>query len=148
MRWKRLIYCSRATVPMEQTLNIAELLGVSARNNERDEITGVLAFAEGLFIQALEGRKEAVDGLMTRLRADSRHRDIMVLGEDRAAERAFPIWVMETPKMRPSRTALLRTLVEEGCEGSYGKALGMMLELASGQEDQRYWGDAGRNGSA
>ncbi len=139
MRWKRVIYCSHAMVAMEHPLNLAELLGVSARNNERDEITGLLAFSEGMFIQALEGRKEAVDGLMTRLRADSRHRDIMVLGEDHASERAFPVWVMETPKMRPSRTALLRTLVEEGCEGSYGKALGMMLELAEGQDDQRHW---------
>lgn len=139
MRWKRVIYCSHATVAMEHPLNLAELLGVSARNNERDEITGLLAFSGGLFIQALEGRKEAVDGLMTRLRADSRHRDIMVLGEDHASERAFPVWVMETPKMRPSRTALLRTLVEEGCEGSYGKALGLMLELAEGQDDQRHW---------
>lgn len=122
---------------MDHPLNLAELLGASARNNERDEITGVLAFSEGMFIQALEGRREAVDGLMTRLRADSRHRDIIVLGEDHASERAFPVWIMETPKMRPDRTALLRTLVEEGCDGSYGKALGMMLELASGQEDQR-----------
>lgn len=139
MRWKRVIYCSHATVAMEHPLNLAELLGVSARNNERDEITGLLAFSGDVFIQALEGRKEAVDGLMTRLRADSRHRDIMVLGEDHASERAFPVWVMETPKMRPSRTALLRTLVEEGCEGSYGKALRLMLEMAEGQDDQRHW---------
>ena len=58
------------------------------------------------------------------------------LGDDKAAKRAFPIWVMETPKMRPDRTALLHKLVE-GCEGSYGHALKMMLELADEQEDQR-----------
>ena len=136
MRLKRLIYCSHATVAMEHPLNLAELLGVSARNNRRDEITGVLVFADGMFIQAIEGAEHAVDGLMTRLRSDTRHRDVKVLGDDKAAKRAFPIWVMETPKMRPDRTALLHKLVE-GCEGSYGHALKMMLELADEQEDQR-----------
>jgi len=136
MRWKRIIYCSHATVPMENPLNLAEVLGVSARNNRRDEITGVLVFADGMFIQAIEGAEHAVDGLMTRLRSDTRHRDVKVLGDDKAAKRAFPIWVMETPKMRPDRTALLHKLVE-GCEGSYGHALKMMLELADEQEDQR-----------
>ena len=136
MRWKRIIYCSHATVPMENPLNLAELLGVSARNNRRDEITGVLAFADGIFIQAIEGPPHAVDGLMTLLRSDTRHRDVKVLGDDLATERAFPIWVMETPKMRPDRSSLLGKLVE-GCEGSYGQALTMMLERADEQEDQR-----------
>ncbi len=136
MRWKRVIYCSHAAVSMENPLNLAELLGASARNNRRDEITGVLAFAGGVFIQAIEGPQHAVDKLMSRLRADTRHRGLEVLGEDMASERAFPVWVMETPRMRPDRTALLHKLVG-GCEGSYGHALKMMRELASEQEDQR-----------
>lgn len=45
MRWKRVIYCSRSTVSLENSLNLAELLGASARNNRRDEITGLLAYA-------------------------------------------------------------------------------------------------------
>jgi len=122
---------------MENSLNLAEVMGASARNNRRDEITGVLAFADGTFIQAIEGQQHVVDGLMLRLRGDTRHRDLKVLGEDFGTERAFPVWVMETPKMRPDRTTLLRNLVGEGCEGSYGLALKMMLELADEQEDQR-----------
>lgn len=136
MRWKRIIYCSHSTVSMENALNLAELLGVSARNNRRDEITGVLAFSDGMFIQAIEGPPHAVDGLMTRLRADTRHRGLRVLGEDGAVARAFPIWVMETPKMRPDHTALLHKIVE-GCESSYGHGLKMMLELAREHEDQK-----------
>jgi len=119
---------------MENPLNLAEILGASARNNRRDEITGVLAYAEGTFIQAIEGQPHAVDALMTRLRSDSRHTDIAVLGQDWAEERAFPVWAMETPKMRPERTKLLSRLVE-GCGESYGSALRMMLDLAAGQED-------------
>ncbi|WP_425989212.1 BLUF domain-containing protein [Brevundimonas sp. TWP2-3-2] len=133
MRWKRVIYCSNATVSMENALNLAEILGVSARNNQRDEITGLLAHAGGIFIQAVEGPPHAVDALMARLRSDTRHRDLRVLGEDVASERAFPAWVMETPKMRPDRTLLLRELVES-CEVSYGTALKLMLEMADDQE--------------
>ena len=136
MRWKRVIYCSRSTVSMEHPLNLAEILGASARNNRQDEITGVLAYAEGTFIQVIEGSPPSVDALMARLRSDSRHTDIRMLGEEWGVERAFPVWVMETPKMRPDRTKLLSRLVE-GCEGSYGSALRMMLELAAEQEDHR-----------
>lgn len=136
MRWKRIIYCSRSTVSMENPLNLAEILGASARNNRRDEITGVLAYAEGTFIQVIEGLPQAVDALMDRLRSDSRHDDLQVLGQDLGVERAFPVWVMETPKMRPDRVKLLGKLVEK-CEGSYGAALRMMLELAAEQEDHR-----------
>lgn len=139
MLWKRIIYCSHATVPVENPLNLAELMGVSARNNRRDDITGALVFADGMFIQALEGRQYLVDGLMRRLLTDTRHRDVKVLGEDFAAHRAFPVWVMETPKMAPSRTELLRKLTAT-CGGSYEQALGMMLELNREQVDQRRWG--------
>lgn len=139
MRWKRTIYCSHATVPVENSLNLAELLGVSARNNQRDDITGALVFVDGMFMQALEGREHMVDGLMSRLHADTRHRDMKVLGEDFAFERAFPVWVMETPKLSPSRTDLLRKLIG-GCERSYDQAFGMMAELVREQVDQRQWG--------
>ncbi|WP_392354468.1 BLUF domain-containing protein [Brevundimonas sp. LF-1] len=40
---------------MEHPLNLAEILGASARNNRQDEITGVLAYADGTFIQVIEG---------------------------------------------------------------------------------------------
>ncbi len=50
MRWKRVIYCSRSTVSMEHPLNLSEILGASARSNRRDEITGVLAYAEGQLV--------------------------------------------------------------------------------------------------
>lgn len=129
MRWKRVIYCSRSTISLENSLNLAELLGASARNNRRDEITGLLAYAEGMFIQAIEGTPPAVDRLMDRLRADTRHRDLTVLGEDFGSQRAFAVWAMETPKMRPERTALLRKSVER-CGGSYGSALKLMLDMA------------------
>lgn len=136
MRWKRVIYCSRSTVSMDNPLNLAEILGASARNNRRDEITGALAYSEGIFIQAIEGSPHAVDALMGRLRSDTRHTDLQILGQDWAEKRAFSVWIMETPRMRPERSRLLERLVE-GCEGAYGSALWMMLEFAAEEADHR-----------
>lgn len=136
MRWKRVIYCSQAAVSMDNPLNLAEILGASARNNRRDDITGALAYSDGLFIQAIEGSPPTVDRLMQRLAGDSRHRAMKILGEDCGNERAFTVWLMETPRMRADRRQLLRRL-SEGCEGSYGSALRLMLELAAEQKDHR-----------
>jgi hypothetical protein len=60
MDLKRVIYCSKAAVPMSSLLNVASILAVSSRNNERDDISGLLAYAEGTFIQAIEGPVQAV----------------------------------------------------------------------------------------
>ena len=52
-----------ATVPVDQPLHLANILGASARNNRYEGITGVLAFADGIFIQAIEGPTHAVKPL-------------------------------------------------------------------------------------
>lgn len=132
----RVIYCSHATVPMEVPLNVAEILGAATRNNKHHGITGVLAYADGIFIQAIEGPKTAVDALMKRLASDRRHRDILVLGSEKIRERRFPDWVMETPRMRPDHTAVLHKLVGQ-CESSYRDALDMMVELTREHEQRR-----------
>tara|TARA_R110002051_G_scaffold1123_1_gene5686 strand:- start:1676 stop:2044 length:369 start_codon:yes stop_codon:yes gene_type:complete len=121
---------------MEVPLNTAEILGAAARNNRRDGLTGVLAYADGIFIQVTEGPKTAVDALMKRLESDRRHRDIVVLGSENTRERRFPEWIMETPRMRPDHTALLHRLVGQ-CESSYREALDMMIELVREHEQRR-----------
>ena len=129
MRWQRTIYCSEAAVPMDQLLNVANILAVSSRYNERDNITGLLAYADGTFIQVIEGPPQAVKALMSRLEGDRRHRNIRVLGTDLSTDRAFTAWIMETPKVRPEHAALLKRLIE-GCDSPYGDALRMMLDMA------------------
>ena len=52
---ERLVYCSRARIDTASLQVIAEILGVSQRNNARDGLTGALAINEGWFLQVLEG---------------------------------------------------------------------------------------------
>lgn len=58
---------------------LAQILGVSDRNNRRDCITGLLIAHERRFMQVAEGARADVEALMTRLTSDQRHRNIRVL---------------------------------------------------------------------
>lgn len=62
-------------------LSVAQILGVSERNNRRDEIGGVMLFHGGRVFQMVEGMRADVDRLLTRLAKDGRHRDLKILGD-------------------------------------------------------------------
>lgn len=89
----RLIYASVASqgVTVEEARSI---LASSRRNNEKSNITGVLLFSDGRFIQILEGSPAALDGLLDILRRDLRHRNLDVLSRDAIEHRNFPDWSM------------------------------------------------------
>ena len=84
----RIIYASEAVgATGTSTLSIAQILGVSDRNNRRDRITGCLMFLEGHILQALEGGRADLDRLMRRILADPRHTALRVLSDMPIAER-------------------------------------------------------------
>ncbi len=136
MQFKRTIYCSHATVEVDQPVHLADIIGASARNNGYDGITGILVFADGVFIQLIEGPRGKVDALMVRIRADKRHRNLNVLGETTDNIRLFDAWSMETPRLRPEHKAALITLTEH-CEQRYDDALALMQALGEHVVDQR-----------
>lgn len=74
--------------------DIHDILHSSRQGNQARGITGVLMFYDGLFLQVLEGEDEVVDGLISQLRADSRHQDIRILLDETITQRHFPDWSM------------------------------------------------------
>jgi len=62
--------------------SVAEILGVSERNNRRDEISSAMMFHDGEAAQVVEGARADLDRLLTRLSNDPRHRNLRIL-EDR-----------------------------------------------------------------
>ena len=74
---------------------VFEIIETSASNNLRDDLTGMLIFANDRFFQIIEGEPAAIDGLMARLQADPRHHSIEVLHRHEIRERSFPRWRME-----------------------------------------------------
>jgi hypothetical protein len=76
--------------------DVDEIARVSALNNARDGITGMLMASGQLFFQVIEGPDEAVDTLYRRILADRRHRNVMVLGDESGdLVRHCPDWSMK-----------------------------------------------------
>jgi hypothetical protein len=73
---------------------LERLSAVSMRNNQRDDITGVLFFKDGTFMQVLEGDEAAVNTAFARIGSDSRHKGIITLLRCNIDERQFPDWSM------------------------------------------------------
>lgn len=62
--------------------------------NEPRELTGMLLYSGGNFIQAVEGPEGRVAEVFERICADSRHRGLLVLLDEQVERRAFPAWTM------------------------------------------------------
>ena len=78
----RVIYASEAVgATGASTLSIAQILGVSDRNNRRDHVSSCLMFHEGHILQALEGHRVDLDRVMGRIIDDPRHTGLRVLSD-------------------------------------------------------------------
>ncbi|RYG34720.1 BLUF domain-containing protein [bacterium] len=73
---------------------LSTLLDQSRTNNERDGITGMLLYSDGVFLQILEGPESPVRAALSRIMEDKRHRGIILLTEEATPERSFDNWTM------------------------------------------------------
>ena len=84
-----------------------EALLISARQfNQAHEITGVLLYADGTFMQCFEGKKSEVELVYKRIKGSSQHRGITELMNEPIKERSFPDWHMGVS--RPTASELLQ----------------------------------------
>jgi Cu/Ag efflux protein CusF len=88
-----LIYVSTA-VNLMDTQELTEILNVSRKNNLDHNITGMLLYAEGTFIQVLEGAEEDVKLTYHNITKDDRHKNLIKLVSSSLEKRAFPEWSM------------------------------------------------------
>ena len=121
-----LSYCSHAQTPLEQA-DLDLILKASQRNNQRDDVTGLLTYSGEVFVQFLEGPLEAVRRLMSRLEGDSRHRDILILSQGSDHERIFSDWDMELVTRHEAYQVLRDALSEAN---SYDKVIGLSSLLS------------------
>ena len=100
----RLLYASRAAAPVTQEI-IESILQQSRTHNPALGITGVLCHGGEVYMQALEGGREAVNALYTKIVRDTRHREVMLLHYAEVPERHFAGWTMgqvNLTKVNPS----------------------------------------------
>lgn len=73
---------------------LVAILEVSRRNNTASNVTGMLLYHKGSFMQVLEGPEEAVRQAHERIARDPRHNGLITLLERPVAERQFGEWSM------------------------------------------------------
>ena len=91
----RLLYASRAVDSIGGEL-IEEILTEARSRNPAHGITGVLCVCQtgDIFLQALEGGREAINRLYGNLLRDARHRDVTLLDYAEINQRRFSGWRM------------------------------------------------------
>jgi hypothetical protein len=88
-----LIYVS-TSVKLPSDEELLDILKVSRENNSSKDITGLLLYKGGNFMQVLEGPDESVEALYKKIEADPRHKDLNVLSREQISTRQFPAWQM------------------------------------------------------
>lgn len=88
-----LVYVSIASPDLTEQ-QLVDILKVSRDNNTRDDITGMLLYKDGRFMQLLEGSETSVCAAYGRIARDARHRDATILLEGATDERDFVDWSM------------------------------------------------------
>lgn len=97
-----LTYLSTATFPFSRD-TLQSLLSHSRQRNQAADLSGMLLYADGHFIQTIEGAEQAVDETYSRITRDTRHRDIIVALREPISERRFGSWSMGFDQLDETR---------------------------------------------
>lgn len=89
----RIIYLSSASKDLTNE-EIHNLLLLSKINNKKNNISGLLLFIDGNFIQVLEGEKDKINDLFKKIEIDIRHKNVTKVIEDTIESRQFENWDM------------------------------------------------------
>ncbi len=92
-----LLYASQALNTLEESARLA-LEKKSQLYTDLKEITGVLVYRQGFFMQYLEGHETSVLDLFRKLRGNEHHYNVRVLSRGLIDKRLFPNWTMRIVK--------------------------------------------------
>ena len=89
----RLLYASRAPKSISAKV-VTAILADCQRNNPERGITGVLCYSGEIFLQVLEGGRDAVCETFNAIVRDPRHEQVRLLSFEEISERRFGGWTM------------------------------------------------------
>jgi sRNA-binding regulator protein Hfq len=87
--------------------NLESLLEKARDNNKKSEITGMLLYRNGFFMQALEGELESIEKLFATISKDVRHRNVILVYKDAIETRRFPDWTMGFNRLDTDNTRII-----------------------------------------
>lgn len=113
----QLVYVSRA-VSKFNTRSLEQLMYISRRNNLEFNITGLLVYCNGHFMQLLEGDKSFVTRVYDIIKADVRHESVEIITERMSRERLAERWSMGlyTPNKKSLKYSEMRYFELEDVE--------------------------------
>lgn len=74
--------------------SVDDILSVSRKNNQLNEVTGILLSKNGEFLQLLEGEELNVHYTLKKIRDDKRHKDFKIVHEGEIQKKLFDNWSM------------------------------------------------------
>ena len=107
-------------------VEIEDLLRQSRMANAAADVTGLLLYWDGNFLQYIEGPQESVEKLLDRIRIDPRHGGLIVLDKTTIAKRAFPDWRMGFTRMDSPALAEANGISNYLADGDLGAGAGGM----------------------
>jgi hypothetical protein len=111
----RLLYVSRSAAEGAAFEALTEeVVAVSARNNARVGVTGLLIGFDGWFLQALEGPRADVSTTFGRVARDTRHSDLEIIAAGPIDGRLFGRWSMSARTLTPAAAPVLDMLGARG----------------------------------
>ncbi len=102
----RLLYVSRAVDPNDQKA-IDGILTSARTHNASEGITGILCFGDGVFMQCIEGGRDAINRLYALILRDPRHKDVVLLRYEEITERQFSGWTMGLVNLNRVNTSIM-----------------------------------------
>lgn len=112
------LYVSRSTLePVVAQDVVAGIVAAARQRNAAAGLTGGLLFTGRHFAQVLEGSPPALDALLDRIAADSRHAAMTLLHRRPIPQRFFSDWTMAYNGPSRRIDAQLRALILPGLEG-------------------------------
>lgn len=117
-----LLYCSASAVPKLANADLDQILASARWRNLAQDITGMMIYYRGEFVQILEGRKKSVQNVYEKfICPDPRHMAINKILENTISHRSFNDWSMgflgapgiESPMPLSATGILMNTLSEE-----------------------------------
>ena len=90
---RTLAYTSKAARDVNDA-DLRALFARAAEYNGKLDVTGLLLFADGVFIQTIEGHSDDVADVLLRIRNDKSHRVESIFVDETVVCRVYPGWAM------------------------------------------------------
>jgi hypothetical protein len=83
---------------------LKDIVALAQKENKKHNITGVLFFVDGSFLQVIEGEEADLRVLMANIEKDSRHKNLKYLIDTEVEARGFADWNMDSLHLKAGKS--------------------------------------------